>query len=91
MDEDRYLTLPPVEAALGAARAKAAAAAALAPGRAVLAADTVVATEEEALGKPATPERHGRPPAPAERPHIVVTALVLRRRGESARHRRPRS
>jgi len=56
VDEDRYLTLPPVEAALGAARAKAAAAAALAPGRAVLAADTVVATEEEALGKPATPE-----------------------------------
>lgn len=51
-DVDETCSLPPREAVVELSRRKAIAAAALHPGCAVLAADTLVAVDDEALGKP---------------------------------------
>lgn len=51
-DVDETCSLPPREAVVELSRRKAVAAAALHPGCAVLAADTLVAVDDEALGKP---------------------------------------
>ena len=51
-DVDETCTLPPREAVMELSRRKAAAAAALHPGCVVLAADTLVAVDDVALGKP---------------------------------------
>ena len=51
-DVDETCTLPPDEAVMELSRRKALAAAALHPGQAVLAADTLVAVDGAALGKP---------------------------------------
>ena len=51
-DVDETCTLPPREAVVELSRRKAVAAAALHPGCAVLAADTLVSVDDEALGKP---------------------------------------
>lgn len=57
VDEARQAGEPPRDLALRLARLKAAAVAALAPGRLVIGSDQVAALGDETLGKPGTPDR----------------------------------
>jgi septum formation protein len=88
VDETPRAGLPPDEAAEDIARRKAIAAAARAPGRTVLAADTVVVLDGEILGKPKdAADARAMLARLSGREHSVVTAVAVARdaRVESAR------
>lgn len=84
-DETVPAGTPPEEAVVLLARRKCAAVAALAPERVVLAADTLVAIDGEALGKPSSPEDAAAMLRRLSgREHSVYTGVAVRRGGREA-------